>query len=81
MYGCLFKNEQEAAFSNKTFWKSLGQVLSFAYATTLTTTEKLYILAAFASSGFILYLICEFIQYKNTKQQQQDDHSTKSEEL
>jgi len=42
MYGCLFKTKQEAAFSNKTFWKSLGQVLSFAYATTLTTSEKLY---------------------------------------
>ena len=64
MYGCLFKNHQEAAFANYRLFESIGFLVAFAYANSLTTEEKLYIVLAFLILGMIGYVVCEVLDKK-----------------
>jgi len=64
LYGCLFKNHQEAAFANYRLFESIGFLVAFAYANSLTTEEKLYIVLAFLIVGMIGYVLCEVLDKK-----------------
>ena len=79
MYGVLFKTNQEAGFSNKIFWKSVGSVLSFSLATALTTLEKLFVLLGFACSGIIFYIFVEIIESKKAKKDKSSLNSLQEE--
>lgn len=64
LYGLLFRRNKEAAFSNYRLWESAGFVIAYAYATTLCTQMKLYILLAVLTLGCIGYVIVEILYRK-----------------
>ena len=65
LYGALFFDDQEAAFSNRSLWKSIGKVVAFSYGAYISVSLKIYILLGCLILGIILYLICELIVYRN----------------
>merc|ERR1711911_35221 len=71
LYGSLFFDDQEAAFSNKSLWKSIGNVVAFAYGAFISVSMKIYILLGCLVLGIILYLICELLERRNYKDQSQ----------
>ena len=60
LYGALFPDESEAAFSNYRLWESFGFILAFAYSSHLCTVTKLYILVFFLVIGISLYGVTEY---------------------
>lgn len=68
LYGLLFRRNKEAAFSNYRLWESAGFVIAYAYATTLCTKMKLYILLAVLTLGCIGYVIVEILYRKKVCQ-------------
>lgn len=68
LYGLLFRRNKEAAFSNYRLWESAGFVIAYAYATTLCTKMKLYILLAVLTLGCIGYVIVEILYRKKVSQ-------------
>ena len=82
LYGCLFKNHQEAAFANYRLFESIGFLVAFAYANSLTTEEKLYIVLAFLILGMIGYVACEVLDKKKFQIEQNsgdmDDETSES---
>ncbi|KAH8303132.1 UNC93-like protein [Drosophila kikkawai] len=67
LYGLLFRRNKEAAFSNYRLWESAGFVIAYAYATTLCTQMKLYILLAVLTLGCIGYVIVEILYRKKQR--------------
>ncbi len=67
LYGCLFTQESEAAFSNYRMWESLGFIIAFAYSNYICTSVKLYILISVLSIGMIGYFIVEWLHRKEHK--------------
>jgi len=61
LYGTLFGNESEAAFSNYRLWESVGFVVAFAYSFYLCTAVKLYILTSVLVVAMIGYLAAELL--------------------
>lgn len=59
IYGVLFKENHNAAFSNFRLWESLGFALSYAYANYFCTSTKLNFLLVFLTIGMIGYLLIE----------------------
>ncbi|KAG8182983.1 hypothetical protein JTE90_013432 [Oedothorax gibbosus] len=57
LYGLMFPNDREAAFSNLYFWSFLGFFLSYSYANYFTVAVKINILLCFLVTGMIGYLI------------------------
>lgn len=74
LYGLLFRRNKEAAFSNYRLWESAGFVIAYAYATTLCTKMKLYILLAVLTLGCIGYVIVEIL-YRKKVSQSSNTHS------
>lgn len=68
LYGLLFRRNKEAAFSNYRLWESAGFVIAYAYATTLCTKMKLYILLAVLTLGCIGYVIVEILYRKKVSE-------------
>ena len=66
LYGALFFDDQEAAFSNRSLWKSIGKVVAFSYGAYISVSLKICILLGCLILGIILYLICELIVYRNS---------------
>merc|ERR1719192_2973123 len=60
LYGVLFANDEEAAFSNYRLWESAGFILAFILQTQVCIDVKLYVLLAVISAGMIGYAIIEF---------------------
>lgn len=71
LYGSLFFDDQEAAFSNKSLWKSIGNVVVFAYGAFISVSMKIYILIGCLVLGIILYLICELLERRNSTNKSQ----------
>ncbi|CAL1287423.1 unnamed protein product [Larinioides sclopetarius] len=57
LYGLMFPNDREAAFSNLYFWCFFGFFLSYSYANYFTMTVKIYILLCFLFAGMLGYMI------------------------
>lgn len=58
-YGVIFKENEEAAFSNFYFWSSLGFSVAYAYSDVLCTSTKLYILLVLLVISIISYIIVD----------------------
>lgn len=58
-YGVIFKENEEAAFSNFYFWSSLGFSVAYAYSDVLCTSTKLYILLTLLLISMALYVTVE----------------------
>ena len=59
LYGTVFSDESEAAFSNYRMWESLGFIIAFAYSNYLCTSVKLYILMSVLIIGMSGYAYVE----------------------
>ncbi|XP_062407344.1 protein unc-93 homolog A-like [Sardina pilchardus] len=57
LYGVLFYDQKEAAFSNYRLWESLGSAISFALSIFICVEIKLYILIVVLVLGVILYAV------------------------
>ena len=68
VYGTLFQENKEAAFSNRNFWRSLGSVTAFAYGHVLPVYVKTSINLSLLVIGFFFYCVVEFIERKNKSQ-------------
>jgi len=64
LYGTLFVENKEAAFSNRNLWRSLGSVLAYGYGHHLSVYTKTSILLAFLVFGFLCYIFVELIERK-----------------
>ena len=67
LYGSIFTDKPEAAFSNYRTWESLGFAVSFAYSNFLCTDIKLYVTMSMLVIGMICYFIVEYLENKKTK--------------
>ena len=67
LYGVLFANDEEAAFSNYRLWESAGFILAFILQTQVCIDVKLYVLLAVISAGMIGYAIIEFGEMQKKK--------------
>ncbi|XP_072907738.1 protein unc-93 homolog A isoform X2 [Hemitrygon akajei] len=63
LYGVLFLEHKEAAFSNYRLWESVGFVIAFAYANFLCIKIKLIILLIVLLIGMTLYGVVEYTEY------------------
>ena len=59
LYGTLFMNEEEAAFSNYRLWESLGFVIAYILSWNFKNYTKLIILSVVLGIGMIGYFIIE----------------------
>ncbi|XP_015917447.1 UNC93-like protein [Parasteatoda tepidariorum] len=72
LYGVIFKDNEEPAFSNFYFWSSLGFSTAYAYSNSLCTDIKIYILLSLLFIAITAYISVEvrFIcKYKNHRLQ------------
>ncbi|XP_067930678.1 protein unc-93 homolog A-like [Watersipora subatra] len=65
LYGVLFKDSHEAAFSNYRLWESIGFIIAFGYQSRLCLPIKAYILLAFLGLGIMGYSIVEWQERRN----------------
>lgn len=56
LYGMLFKDNKEAAFSNFSFWSYLGFFVNYSYANYFSVSVKINILMCFLLVGMVGYL-------------------------
>ncbi|KAJ8020378.1 Protein unc-93-like A [Holothuria leucospilota] len=73
LYGSLFPNNQQAAFSNFRLWESVGFTLAFSYSNFLCVWTKLTILATVLGTGFIGYVILETNEWRLRRESSQTD--------
>ena len=69
LYGVLFVNNEEAAFSNYRLWESTGFLIAFILQTQLCIETKLYVLIGVISVGMTGYLLIEINERRNKKLQ------------
>ena len=67
LYGVLFANDEEAAFSNYRLWESAGYILAFILQTQVCIEAKLYVLLGIIILGMIGYFLSE-ISERSQKQ-------------
>ena len=69
LYGCLFANNEEAAFSNYRLWESIGFIFGFATNSAgVYVFTKIITTIVFLGLGMIGYLILELLERrKNPK--------------
>ncbi|XP_006871255.1 PREDICTED: protein unc-93 homolog A [Chrysochloris asiatica] len=64
LYGTLFENNKEAAFSNYRLWEALGMVIAFGYSTHLCVYIKLFILLGILIVTMVAYGTVEYMESK-----------------
>ncbi len=64
LYGVLFKDNHNAAFSNFRLWESLGFAISYAYSNYFCTSTKLNLLLFYLTIGMMGYFLVELIEAK-----------------
>ena len=67
LYGVLFENDEEAAFSNYRLWESMGFIIAFVLQTQVCIEAKLYVLLAGITSGMIGYFAIEINQRRRKR--------------
>ncbi|KAI3383475.1 hypothetical protein SNEBB_007477 [Seison nebaliae] len=73
LYGVLFSDNTEAAFSNYRLWESIGFSIAFGYSNAIKVRVKMYILLSVLIVAFILYSVVEFITRKEKKMKEESD--------
>ncbi|XP_013396932.1 protein unc-93 homolog A-like [Lingula anatina] len=64
LYGVLFHDSQEAAFSNYRLWRAIGFILAYNFSVKLCVFIKLYILMGTLALSMLGYLTVEFMERK-----------------
>ena len=64
LYGVLFSNDEEAAFSNYRLWESMGFLIAFILQTQVCIEAKLYVLLAVLTVGMVGYFVIELKERK-----------------
>ena len=67
LYGVLFANDEEAAFSNYRLWESAGFILTFILQTQVCILSKLYVLIGVITAGMTGYFLIEISQRRTKK--------------
>ncbi|XP_052817426.1 protein unc-93 homolog A-like isoform X2 [Mya arenaria] len=65
LYGWLFSDNPEAAFSNYRLWESVGFIIAFGYSFNLCTSVKLYFCIGNLVVGMVLYGVVEVLQRRS----------------
>jgi len=68
LYGIIFPDHEEAAFSNYRLWESVGFIISYLNTNLLCIKPKLIFLLAVLCIGTIGYLFIEIHATKRRKQ-------------
>ena len=76
MYGVLFVNDEEAAFSNYRLWESMGFILAFILQTQVCIYVKLWVLLGVLAAGMVGYVYIEISEWGKKKYVvQESDHA------
>ena len=67
LYGVVFRNSTEAAYSNYRLLESLGFIIAYTYQSRLCLPVKAYILGAFLVVGVALYLVVEYKEWQKRR--------------
>ena len=68
LYGCLFANDEEAAFSNYRLWESAGFIFAFATnAAGVCVFPKIITTIVFLGLGMLGYLILELFERRKSR--------------
>ena len=67
LYGVIFTQDLEAAFSNWYMWGSLGVITVFAYSSEICTSVQLYVAIGVMCVGMVGYFMVEFLHHKQIK--------------
>ena len=70
LYGVLFENDEEAAFSNYRLWESMGFIFAFILQNLVCINVKLWIVLVVVGCGMIGYLIIEANEWAKKKRRQ-----------
>ena len=70
LYGVLFENDEEAAFSNYRLWESSGFILAFILQNIVCIYTKLWFVLVVLGVGMIGYLIIEINEWAKNKRRQ-----------
>ncbi|XP_061099043.1 protein unc-93 homolog A-like isoform X2 [Conger conger] len=65
LYGVLFLQQKEAAFSSYRIWESMGFMIAFACSNFICLNTKLYVLIAVLIISMVLYAWLEWEEHKN----------------
>ncbi len=65
LYGVLFKDNHNAAFSNFRLWESLGFAISYAYSSYFCMFKKICLLVVFLTLGMVGYFLVELNESKS----------------
>merc|ERR1711936_1566305 len=67
LYGVLFENDEEAAFSNYRLWESAGFILTFILQNHVCIYSKLWFVVVVLGTGMVGYLIIEANEWAKNK--------------
>jgi len=67
LYGVLFENDEEAAFSNYRLWESVGFIISFILQTQVCVYTKLWVLVGIISAGMSGFATIEMLEWKKKR--------------
>jgi len=67
LYGVLFENDEEAAFSNYRLWESAGFILAFILQNHVCIYSKLWFVVVVLGTGMVGYLIIEANEWAKNK--------------
>lgn len=67
LYGILFKENSEAAFSNYRLWEALGAMISFGYSSYLCASTKIIFMITILSLGMVNYIGVEYLNKDRIK--------------
>ena len=68
LYGCLFANDEEAAFSNYRLWESMGFLFAFiSNATGVCVLPKIVTTIIFLVLGMSGYFVVEYLEKKKER--------------
>jgi len=70
LYGVLFENDEEAAFSNYRLWESSGFILAFILQNLVCISTKLWFVLIILLSGMLGYLVIEANEWAKSKRRQ-----------
>ena len=59
LYGVLFENDEEAAFSNYRLWEGVGYIIAYGLGPQVCIEAKLYVLLAVIIVAMVGYFVIE----------------------
>lgn len=62
LYGVLFPDHTEAAFSNYRLWESVGFLMAFGYSSHLCLSTKTYLLLSGLAASLLTYPLLEYLE-------------------